>query len=99
MPLADEGTNIPKTVKSVFGLKSDLSQFPGKTESEVVDILSKDGINAVFGGYENPKLREELKKRNIKVYAEIGIFAGANYWKSHPESQPITDSGKPMEKE
>ena len=89
----------PTPMYAVFGLKDDLSQFPGKSATEVVQDLKQKGVNAVFGGYENPALRNELRKAGIKVYAEIGIFAGANYWKTHPESRPVTSLGKPMEKE
>ncbi|MCX7919745.1 MAG: hypothetical protein N3A72_09120 [bacterium] len=86
-------------MKAIYGLKSDLSQFLGLTPEQVADQLKSWGITAVFGGYENQELVAALHKQRISVYAEIAIFAGEKYWKSHPESRPITDKGIPLEKD
>lgn len=86
-------------MNAVFGLESNLKQFPDMTETEIAQELKKEGINAVFGGYENKTLREAFHKEGIKIYAEIGLFVGTEHWKSHPESRPITRRGIPMEKE
>jgi uncharacterized lipoprotein YddW (UPF0748 family) len=86
-------------MKAVYGLKSDGSQFPGLTPEQIAQQLKSWGITAVFGGYENSEMVNQLHQQGIKVYAEIAIFAGEKYWKSHPESRPITDKGFPLEKD
>jgi hypothetical protein len=92
--------NKPFTqMNAVFGLESDLKQFPGLSEEEVAKILKDNGYNAVFGGYENPRLRKALHNEGIKIYAEIGLFVGHENWKDHPESRPVTRDGTLMEKE
>ncbi|MDI6784010.1 MAG: putative glycoside hydrolase, partial [bacterium] len=86
-------------MKAIYGLKSDGRQFPGLNSEQIAKQLKEWGITAVFGGYENPELVNHLHQQGISVYAERAIFAGEKYWKSHPESRPITDKGLPLEKD
>lgn len=86
-------------MKSVYGLKSDGSQFSGLSSEQIANQLKEWGVTAVFGGYDNPELVKRLHQQGLSVYAELAIFAGEKYWNSHPESRPVTDKGLPLEKD
>ncbi len=88
-----------KMIKAVYGFSKDLEIFRGKNGKEIARIVKDWGINAVFGGYEDPELLEALHRVGIKVYGTVGIFGGEEYWRRYPESRPINDKGKPIEKD
>ncbi len=69
------------------------------TEEKIKQII-KIRANAVFIGHQNfdRKLVEKLKDKGIKVYIEIGIFAGENLWKKYPDSRPVNKNSKPMDR-
>lgn len=85
-------------VKAVYGVRSDLPIFAGKSPAELADSLQSWGVNAVFGGYEDSNLVGELHRRGIRVFAEIGLFVGADLWERFPWARPIKADGKPLEK-
>lgn len=88
-----------RMVKAIYGFSMDLEPFKGKDRKEIARIVKGCGVNAVFGGYEDQKLVEVLHNQGIKVYGTVGIFGGEEYWKRYPESRPINDKGKLIEKD
>jgi hypothetical protein len=95
---ADEKSSGEVKMFSIYALSRDLEPFKGKSEEEIARWLIEHHVNAIFGGYQDAKLVDTLHKHGIKVYAEVGIFRGEKYWKSHPASHPINSQGKPIEK-
>ena len=92
-------TKEEKMIRAIYGLSKDLEIFRGKDEKEIARIVKGWGVNVVFGGYEDQKLVEVLHKQGIKVYGKVGIFGGEEYWKRYPESRPVDDKGKLIEKD
>ena len=66
---------------------------------EIAQKLAEWGVTAVFGGYEDPALVAALHEQGIKVFAEVGLFVGKQYWERYPHSRPITSMGEPMDPE
>lgn len=71
-------------------------------DKKKADQAFKLGAKAIFTGYEslivNRDLIGKLKNRGIKVYAEVGLFVGEEWWQKCPDSRPFSQSGKPIEK-
>ena len=86
-------------IRAIYGFSKDLGPFKRKDEEEIARMVKDWGVNAVFGGYEDPELIEALHKQGIKVYGTVGIFGGEEYWKRYPESRPINDEGRLIEKD
>ncbi len=87
------------TVKGVFGLPVGNAIFKGKSYDEITGYLKGMGINTVIGVPLDEKLIVALHARDIKAYAEIGIFAGEEYWIKNPDSRPINSKGEPISKQ
>ena len=73
--------------------------FRNKSETEILDILTSWGVNAVFGVHEDRALSEVLRRGGIKIFAEFGVFVGDGYWTRFPGSRPVTSEGRILEKE
>jgi len=86
-------------VKALYGFSPELAPFAGKRPAEQMATLRSWGVNAIFGGYENPVFVEAAHAGEIAVYAEFSCFAGAEWWERVPASRPITDRGQPLEEE
>jgi hypothetical protein len=89
------GAQKPR-MRALYGFSK--TYFKGKSNDDIAKWLLDHKFNAVFGGYKDKKLRETLRRRGIKVYAEAAIFHGSTEWKRHPGSRPINAAGKPIEK-
>lgn len=87
------------TIKGVFGLPVDNAIFKGKSYDEIAGYLKSLNINTVIGVPLNEGLIDALHSQNIKVYAEVGIFAGEEYWIKNPDSRPINSRGQPIAKQ
>lgn len=87
------------TIKGVFGLPIDNAIFKGKSYDEIARYLKSLNINTVIGVPLNEKLIDALHSQNIKVYAEVGIFSGEEYWIKYPDSRPINMKGEPIVKQ
>ena len=72
----------------------------GKLDEEKLTQVSELGVNAVFTSYKN--LQKDwsriLQHQNVKVYAEVSLFAGEDLWQKYPDAHPIDRNGKPLEK-
>jgi hypothetical protein len=83
----------------LYGFSPELTPFADKTPAEQAALLRSWGNTAVFGGHQDPEFVEAVHAAGIKLYAEFGCFVGADWWERVPASRPITDSGRPLEKE
>jgi hypothetical protein len=92
-------TEGDKSMIAVYAVDRWFNTQPGKSPQEIVAFLKDNGVNTVFGGYDEPDFRIECKKQGIKVYADVLCFQGEKHWKSHPESRPINAEGNPIPKE
>ncbi len=95
----EDYSNNGAIVKGVFGLPLDNAVFKGKSYDEIAVYLKGMGINTVIGVPLDEKLITALHARDIKAYAEIGIFAGEEYWIKNPDSRPINSKGEPISKQ
>jgi hypothetical protein len=86
-------------VRALYGLSRKHRTFAGKSPDAIAAWLKRHQFNAVFGGYRDTALVGALKRRGIKVYAEIALFVGKKHWRRHPESRPITAKGKPIKRQ
>ncbi len=86
-------------VVALYGFSRNNDWFRNKTETEILDILTSWGINAVFGVHDDRALSEVLRQGGIKIFAEFGVFVGEEYWSRFPESRPVTSEGRRQEKE
>ncbi len=84
---------------AVYAVDRWIKNLKGQSTADIVKFLEQHKINAVFGGYDNTAFRDECRKNEIKVYADLLCFQGEKHWQSHPESHPIGLDGKPIEKE
>lgn len=87
------------TIKGVFGLPVDNAIFKGKNYGEIAGYLKSLNINTVIGVPLDEKLIDALHGQHIKVYAEVGIFSGEEYWIKNPDSRPINSRGEPIAKQ
>ena len=85
--------------RSLYGFSPELAPFVGKTPNEQVELLQSWGNTVVFGGHHSAAFVEAVHTAGMKIYAEFGCFVGANWWTAFPDSRPVTDEGKPLEKE
>ncbi len=86
-------------VIALYGFSRNNDWFRNKSETEILDILTRWGVNAVFGVHEDRALSEVLRQGGIKIFAEFSVFAGEKYWERFPQSHPVTANGKPLEKD
>lgn len=86
-------------IKAVYGFSKQLSYFKNKSNAEIVSTLKNWNVNAIFGGYEDIELVEQLHRAGIKVFAEVSFFVGVKWWQEYPDSRPIGADGKLLEKE
>ncbi len=69
------------------------------SEEKLQDCLGL-GINTVFIGHKNlhKEWIEKFHKKNIKVFAEVGLFVGEELWQKYPGSQPAGNNEKLIKK-
>ena len=84
--------------KALYGFSPQLAPFHQKRAQEQVALLRSWGVNAVFGGYEEPAFVEAIHQAGMRIYAELACFVGAKWWERVPASRPITESGQPLQK-
>lgn len=84
---------VPEPVKAIYGVH----RFEGKSDGETAKTLKNLGVNAVFIKPDSG-LIDALHAEAIKVFVEVPIFAGAAYWRSHPDTRPVNAEGKRIEK-
>jgi hypothetical protein len=89
------GAAEPK-LRALYGFSK--KYFKGKSDDDIAKWLLENKFDAIFGGYKDKKLRETLRRYGISVYAEAAIFYSSTEWKKHPETRPINQAGKPIEK-
>jgi uncharacterized lipoprotein YddW (UPF0748 family) len=70
-------------------------------DGQAVERVSKLGADAVFIGHKklNNRLTERLHRSGTKVFAEVGLFAGEEFWKKFSKSRPIDSKGQKIKKE
>jgi len=83
-------------VKALYGFSPKEPAFRGKLPEQMAQTLKQWGVTAVFGGYKDSSLVAALRARGIRVFAEVALFVGKNYWKRYPHSRPIVSTGKSM---
>jgi len=88
-----------KPMIAVYAVDGLLKLRKDASPDQVADFLEDHGINAVFGGYENPEFLAACRKKKIRVFTDLVCFVGGRHWHSHPESRPINADAKPIEKE
>jgi len=89
-----QGAGLP--VKALYGFSPKERAFRGKQPEQMAQTLEQWGVTAVFGGYKDSSLVAALHARGIRVFAEVALFVGKNYWKRYPHSRPIMSTGEPM---
>ena len=89
-----QGKDAP--MKAIYGFTPKHRAFAGKRPEAIAQALADWGVTAVFGGYEDPALVAALHERGIKVFAEVALFVGKQYWERYPHSRPVTSTGEPM---
>lgn len=57
--------------------------------------------DSIFVGHKNLDTTqiERLHQNQIKVYAEVGIFAGEDLWEEFPDCRPVDRDGTPINKQ
>lgn len=67
---------------------------------ETINHLVNLGINTVFSSYRNlnEQVITELKKNKIQIFAEVSLFFMEDIWENYPQSRPIDQAGKLMER-
>jgi hypothetical protein len=83
-------------MKAIYGFTPKYQACAGKQPEAIAQSLADWGVTAVFGGYEDPALVASLHEHGIKVFAEVAIFVGKQYWERYPYSRPITSTGEPI---
>ncbi|MFC2076353.1 hypothetical protein ACFLT7_04650 [candidate division KSB1 bacterium] len=83
-----------KQVRSVYGFKTDLAPFQGKSPVEIAGGLEAMGVDAVFGAEGNPEMAAALKAKGIANYAEAGVFVGKELQERFPDAVPIDSKGR-----
>lgn len=86
-------------IKGIFGLPFDNPVFKGKDYDEIAAYLKGLGVNTVVGAPLDAGLIEGLCINGIRVYAEVGIFAGEEYWIKSPQLRPINSNGELIAKQ
>lgn len=73
-----------------------LGKLVEKKAQQIIEL----GANTVFIGHQNldQKLVEKLRGKSIKVYTEVDIFVGEEWWKKYPDSRPVAKNGRLMDK-
>ncbi len=80
-------------MKALYGFTPTLAPFAEKSVKEQVALLKQWGCDAIFGGYDDPALVEELHAQGMKIYAEFACFQGKQWWKTIPASRPTLADG------
>ncbi len=83
----------------LYGFDKNAEIFKGLSIQEISDYLSKVGINAVWGDFDEKGIPDVLHNKGIKTFFEISIFSSEKLWKEFPDSRPVLSSGKLLEKE
>jgi len=83
---------IKKMTKGIFLLDK-------LTEEKVKQIVNL-GVDTVFIGHQNfdQKLGKKLKNNGLKIYIEVGIFVGEEWWEKYPDCRPVDKNGNLMDK-
>jgi len=79
-------------IKAIF-----LLEKPNKAK---IDQALELGVDTIFVGHKNltKDLVKRIRSKGIKLYVEIGIFIGDEWWEKYPDSRPIGQRGRPMKK-
>lgn len=85
-------------IRAIYGLDRKLGPLRGKSAAGVARWVERHGFNAVFGGFRDRALVKALRKRGIKVYAEVPLFVGRRHWRKRG-GRPVTAAGKPLSKQ
>lgn len=74
------------------------STFVFSNDLDLLDKSLEFGFDTIFIGYQNltPEWMEKAKKLGLKVYAEVGVFAGDNLWNKYSDARPIAKDGTPL---
>lgn len=79
-------------IKAIFILQ--------RLSKEKIDQTIDLGANTVFTGIKN--LSHEsiytIKKNNLKLFIEVGIFQSQDLWQKYPSSRPIDRKGRKIDK-
>lgn len=94
-----EGLAENVIIKGVFGFPVDNSIIKERGYGGIARHLKSLGVNTVVGAPLNQELIRELHAQGIKVYAEVGIFTGQEYWIKDPGTRPINSQGEPIAKQ
>ncbi len=85
---------------ALYGFNSKLGPVKDLSPDETAKWLVDHHVNAVFvGGGESGEFLDALRKKNIRIYREMGLFVGKTTYQEHPEWRPITASGEEQEPE
>lgn len=96
IPNKQAGADDTAVMKGIFGLPLDSPEFKGKDYKEIAGYLKGLGINAVVGAPLDRGLISGLRAEGIRVYAEVAIFAGEEYWLKDPRTRPVNSKGEPI---
>ena len=66
---------------------------------EKAEELLALGVNEISLGWRHctGEPLERLKHAGVKIFAEISLFVGKEWWEKYPDSRPVDREGKPME--
>ena len=65
-----------------------------------IRTVQKLNFSSIFTSCKNlnPALIARVRKIGLKIYAEINIFSGEEWWEEYPDCRPIDKNGQPMKK-
>lgn len=93
--LAAADTSL-SSIRAMYGLSKARRALGNRSPAAVARWLEAHGFNAVFGGYRDRRLVRALRKKGIRIFAEVPVFHGRKHWRRHPGSRPVTAAGKPL---
>ncbi|MEE4195362.1 MAG: hypothetical protein V2J07_09210 [Anaerolineae bacterium] len=71
----------------------------GPLSKKKVQQIIELGINEISLSWHNydPDHVQSLRTEGVRVFTEISLFAGKEWWGKYPDSRPIARDGNPME--
>lgn len=73
----------------------------GKLTPKKLEAGQSLGLNTFFLSNKNleEKTLKVLEEKGFKIFVEVGIFSGEDWWKKYPDSRPVDFRGRLVEKE